>query len=210
MQIGSNSLYDIGSSYTIKLNEKQTLVIDDDPIAKDQAKAKELAAQKEKEKESAQEAQKSTNSDELSEDEKRLVKELEARDSEVKAHEAAHQAAGGGMTGAASYTYQQGPDGKMYAIGGEVSISMSSGSTPQETIKNARQVIAAAMAASDPSPQDFAVASEARAMETQALQEQAKELLAELEESQGKETYAKEANPFTTQSEKESHFDISA
>ena len=90
------------------------------------------------------------------------------------------------MTGAASYTYQQGPDGKMYAIGGEVSISMSSGSTPQETIANARQVAAAAMAAGDPSPQDYSVAASARVMEMKAQQQLAKQ---QQQEVIGKDTY---------------------
>ncbi len=107
----------------------------------------------------------------LTTDEERVVRDLQSRDSEVKAHEAAHQAAGGGMTGAASYTYQQGPDGKMYAIGGEVSIAMKEGRTPQEKIANARQVAAAAMAPANPSPQDYAVASSARVMEMKAQQE---------------------------------------
>ena len=92
----------------------------------------------------------------------------------------------GGMTGASSYTYQQGPDGKMYAIGGEVSISMKSGSTPEETIANARQIATAAMAAGDPSPQDFAVASSARVMEMKAQQQLARE---QQEETLGKAIY---------------------
>jgi len=212
MQIGSNSLYNIGSNYTIKLNEKQMLVVEDDPVAKDQAKARELTHEKEQEEKKVEEAKKSNSPDDLSDDEKRLVKDLNTRDSEVKAHEAAHQSAGGGMTGAASYTYQQGPDGKMYAIGGEVSISAPTGSTPEETIKNARQIVAAAMAAGDPSSQDFAVASSARAMEMQAQQQKTKEMQAEQEETQGKETYAKEASSLNTSDKDEDYLklDISA
>ncbi|SFV52671.1 SrpA-related protein [hydrothermal vent metagenome] len=186
MQIGSNSLYDIGSSYSIKLNERQTLVVDEDPVAKEPAEAKETSNEKEEKK--AEESKKSSNSEELSEDEKRLVKDLAARDSEVKAHEAAHQSAAGGLAGAASYTYQQGPDGKMYAIGGEVPISMPSSSSPEETIQNARKVASAALAAGDPSPQDFSVASSARVMEMQAVQQKNKEAL---EKQEGQETYAK-------------------
>ena len=212
MQIGSNSLYDIGSNYTIKLNDKQILVVEDDPVAKDRAKSKELSDEKKQEDKKSEQAKKSNSPDELSEDEKRLVKDLASRDSEVKAHEAAHQAAGGGMTGAASYTYQQGPDGKMYAIGGEVSISMPTGSTPEETIKNARQIVASAMAAGNPSPQDFAVASSARMMEMQAQQQKTKEMQAQQEEVQGKETYANEANELNNNSKDEDNlaFDISA
>jgi len=212
MQIGSNSLYNTGSSYTIKLNEKETLVVQEDPLSKSLFESRKATHEKAQEEKKAQESKKSNTPDDLSDDEKRLVKDLSSRDTEVKAHEAAHQAAGGGMTGVASYTYQQGPDGKMYAIGGEVSISMPTGSTPKETISNARQIAAAAMAAGNPSPQDFAVASSARVMEMQAEQQKAKEMQAELEETQGIETYANESASLnsTSKDDNYSKIDISA
>ena len=172
MQVGLSTLYDIGSNYTMPLNDKEILIIEEDTLRKDA-----LSSEKKNQEEKDTNA---VNKEELSPDEERLVRDLQARDSEVKAHEAAHQAAGGGMTGAASYTYQQGPDGKMYAIGGEVSISMKTGSTPQETIANARQIVAAAMAAGNPSPQDYAVASSARVIEMKATQQLAREQQEEL------------------------------
>ncbi len=121
------------------------------------------------------------------------VNKLQARDSEVRAHEAAHKAAGGGLAGSASYSYQRGPDGKMYAIGGEVSISFEKGSTPQETIANARQVAAAAMAPANPSPQDFSVAASARMMELSAQQELVKQLQEEQNQQNGFKTYQQSA-----------------
>ena len=140
----------------------------------------------------------------LTDDEKTVVKDLQARDTEVRAHEAAHQAAGGGMTGGASYTYQKGPDGHMYAIGGEVSISTKGGSNPQEAIANARQVEAAAMAPANPSGQDFAVASSAKIMEMKAQQELSKE---QQEQNKGTQAY-KDAS--TQGNSQLSSFDISA
>jgi len=104
-----------------------------------------------------------------------VVRELSARDAEVRAHEQAHIAASGGMAGSPSYSYQQGPDGKRYAVGGEVSISISSGSTPQETISRAQQVRAAALAPAQPSGQDRAVAAAASQMEQAALRQQSEE-----------------------------------
>ena len=172
MQVGLGTLYDIGSSYTIPLNDEEILVVEEDKERKDAISAQ---TQLEKDEKTSKES-----NEELSPDEERLVRDLQSRDSEVRAHEAAHQAAGGGMTGAASYTYQQGPDGKMYAIGGEVSIAMKSGSTPEETIANARQIAAAAIAAGNPSPQDYAVASSARVMEMKAQQQLASEQQEEL------------------------------
>ncbi|MEO1938757.1 MAG: putative metalloprotease CJM1_0395 family protein [Sulfurimonas sp.] len=172
MQIGLSTLSQIGTNYYIPLNEKEILVVEDDSRSKkEESEVKKL----QKEEKKAQEKQEKQNPQELSEDEKRLVKELQARDSEVKAHEAAHQAAGGGNTGPASFSYQQGPDGKMYAIGGEVSISIKGGATPQEQIANARAIITAAMAPANPSSQDFAVANSAKMMEMKAQQKLAKE-----------------------------------
>lgn len=187
MIIGSSTFTNISSSYTIKLNDEESLEFKKEKVQKtpEQEKKEEL-----KEFESKQSI-KSGATKELSVGEEQLLKDLEARDGEVRAHEAAHQAAGGGMTGAATYTYQQGPDGKMYAIGGEVSISMKSGSTPEETIANARQIASAAMAAGDPSPQDFAVASSARVMEMKAQQQLVKE---RREETLGIQTYSNLTN----------------
>lgn len=121
-------------------------------------------------------AEKKNSPTELSDDDRRIVNELQSVDTKVRAHEAAHQAAGGGMTGGASFTYEQGPDGKMYAVAGEVPISIPSGSTPQENIKNARQAIAAATAPADPSGQDMAVASSAAMMLAKAQQQLTKEV----------------------------------
>jgi hypothetical protein len=202
MQIGSNSLYDIGSSYTIRLNDKEVLVVDEDPLSKSLAESNKKEHQKELDEKKAQEVQQSDNPNNLSVDEQRLLKELTARDSEVKTHEAAHQALGGGLTGAASYTYQQGPDGKMYAIGGEVSISTPTSSNPEEAIRNARTVAASALAAGDPSPQDFAVASSASIMEMKARQQEAKEMQNSNDKQQLQVAYSKDNNS--------SNFDISA
>jgi hypothetical protein len=117
--------------------------------------------------------------EQLTEDEQRLVEQLRARDQEVRQHEAAHQAAGGALAGPASFTYQQGPDQKAYAVGGEVPIALREGRTPDETISNARRVRAAALAPAQPSGQDLQVAASASQLELLAAQE--KRQLAELE-----------------------------
>jgi hypothetical protein len=106
--------------------------------------------------------------DKLTADQQLMLEELRQRDRDVRAHEAAHQAAGGSLTSGASFSYQTGPDGRAYAIGGEVGISLSTGRTPDETIAIARQIRAAALAPADPSGQDLRVASEAAALELQA------------------------------------------
>lgn len=99
----------------------------------------------------------------LSPEQQRVVAELQARDQEVRAHEGAHKAAGGSLAGGMSLSYQTGPDGRRYAVGGEVSIDTGSERDPQATIAKMRQVIAAALAPAQPSAQDRAVAAAARA-----------------------------------------------
>lgn len=118
-------------------------------------------------------AAKSVNGETLSDEEQRVVEQLKQRDVEVRAHELAHVAAGGGhVTSGPSYSYQTGPDGKRYAIGGEVGIdtSMKSGD-PAGNLEKARTIIRAAMAPAEPSSQDVRVAASARAMESRAQQE---------------------------------------
>ncbi|SEQ45898.1 SprA-related family protein [Ectothiorhodospira magna] len=106
---------------------------------------------------------------ELTPEEEQVVRELQQRDREVRAHEQAHIAAGGRyVTGGATYDFQTGPDGRRYAVGGEVSIDTSRPADPQEAIQKARVIHAAALAPADPSPQDHRVAAQARMMEAEA------------------------------------------
>jgi hypothetical protein len=109
----------------------------------------------------------------LTAEQQRQITDLKQRDTHVRQHEAAHQAAGGSLTGAASFSYQSGPDGRSYAVGGEVPIRLASGRTPDETIGNARQARAAALAPSDPSPQDLSVAAAATQLEMSAVRQKA-------------------------------------
>lgn len=104
------------------------------------------------------------------------IRELQQRDRTVRQHEMAHLAASGGLAiSGATYSFQRGPDGVAYAIGGEVRIDVSPGRTPQETIARAATIVAAALAPADPSPQDRAVAAQARQMALQAQQEVARQ-----------------------------------
>ena len=100
----------------------------------------------------------------------REIADLKARDQQVRAHEAAHLTAAGGLArGGAAYTYERGPDGVAYAVGGEVSIDTSPvPGNPAATLAKAQQIQAAALAPADPSAQDRSVASAASAMAAQA------------------------------------------
>lgn len=116
----------------------------------------------------------------LSAAEQAVVDKLEARDRQVRQHEQAHLAAAGGLAiSAASFTYQRGPDGISYAIGGEVRIDTSPGNTPEETLRRAETIRTAALAPAEPSGQDRAVAAAAANMALEARSEIAQAALAE-------------------------------
>lgn len=101
-----------------------------------------------------------------------LLAQLRARDREVRLHEAAHAAVGGRYAGAPAFQYDRGPDGRNYAVGGEVSISTGPvPGDPQATIEKARIIRAAALAPAEPSAQDRRVAAEAAQLELDARSE---------------------------------------
>jgi len=100
------------------------------------------------------------------------VAQLQDRDQEVRAHELAHATVGGASTGAPSYSYQTGPDGKQYAVGGEVSVDLSPiPGDPTATIAKMQKVHAAALAPANPSTQDNRVAASAAQAILQAQSE---------------------------------------
>jgi hypothetical protein len=102
--------------------------------------------------------------------EQRIIDNLAARDREVRAHEQAHISAGGAyVRGGATYEYENGPDGRRYAVGGEVSIDASPvRDNPEATIAKMQVVRAAALAPAEPSGQDRTVAASAARAEGQA------------------------------------------
>lgn len=103
----------------------------------------------------------------------RILDQLRSRDSHVRSHEAAHIGAGGRyVRGGAAFSYQTGPDGRQYAVGGEVGIDSSPvPGKPRETAEKMRVVRAAALAPSDPSAADLSIAAAAANAEAEALAE---------------------------------------
>lgn len=99
----------------------------------------------------------------LAPEEVQLLEQLKQTDRDVRQHEMAHQVTGGPYTGGATYEYEIGPDGKRYAVAGEVPIDYGPvPGNPQATIEKMQTVIAAALAPADPSPKDLQVAAQAR------------------------------------------------
>lgn len=125
----------------------------------------------------------------LTEEEERIVRDLRETDREVRAHEQAHVAAAGGYAGSPRYVTVTGPDGREYAVSGEVDIDASPiPGNPEATIRKLDIVIRAALAPAQPSPQDFAVARAAQQARAEAQRELNEQRRAEQEE-------ARESNP---------------
>lgn len=142
------------------------------------------------------------------------IRELAARDREVKAHEQAHQTVGGQYAGAMEFTYTQGPDGKRYATAGEVGISVGRvPNDPEATLRKAEQVRRAALAPAEPSAQDRQVAAlatqlsmeaqnELRQLERQ-MAEKTEEERSEQRDIQGEDSSKVEANSETQEKRSE-------
>jgi SprA-related family len=117
------------------------------------------------------------------------VRRLREVDRRVRAHEQAHLGAAGQYAVAGpAFTYTKGPDGKLYAVGGEVRIDTSPvRGDPEATIRKMEQVRRAALAPGDPSSQDRTVAAAAARQETEAQAELLREPPAESDRG-GQET----------------------
>ncbi|KOS66487.1 hypothetical protein AEA09_17225 [Lysinibacillus contaminans] len=100
-------------------------------------------------------------SKEVTHQEQATIREMQQTEKSVRAHEQAHKAVGGDVTGPISYTHTTGPEGERYITGGEVSITAGAGSTEEETLQILEKVRSAALAPVDPSPQDLRVAASA-------------------------------------------------
>lgn len=136
-------------------------IADDKTIAQREGNAD--SDQDDAEQEKQQSAEEVSEQEELQlEQELQQIKELKARDTEVRTHEQAHAAVGGQYAGSPSYEYQRGPDGTNYAVGGEVPIDVGViNGDPQATIEKMQTVRAAALAPAEPSGADRAIAADA-------------------------------------------------
>lgn len=109
----------------------------------------------------------------LTPQQRRQVQQLKRVDAKVRAHEQAHlRAAGPHAQGGPQFEFVRGPNGRRYAVAGEVSLDTSPEDTPEETIRKMERVRVAALAPSQPSPQDRNVASQASSRLNRARQKQ--------------------------------------
>ncbi len=106
--------------------------------------------------------------DQLTTSERADLAGLRQRDQQVRQEEKAHAAVAGDLAGPISYTYQLGPDGRQYAVGGSVGVQARTVTgDPIEAMRLSGRMAAAANAATNPSAQDFATARQAYAFASQ-------------------------------------------
>ncbi len=131
------------------------------------------------------------------------LKKLQARDREVHAHEQAHlSAAGQYAKGGASFTYQRGPDGKSYAVGGEVRLDTTPiADNPEATLLKAETIRRAALAPATPSGQDRSVAAQAGKMALEARTEIQKQRTEEQSQPQDLEQRLKQSGALDSEAQ---------
>ena len=154
------SVADVGPAYEVDISEESKA------ISRIEEPAARQVAVSEKQQKLTEQSQK--DKDQQNWRIQSEVARMKSTEQRIRAHEAAHMAAGGAFAGGVSYMYSKGPDGKMYITGGEVPIQAPEGKTPEETIENMQIVRRAALAPADPSAQDLAVAAAAMQIESRA------------------------------------------
>jgi len=149
--------------------QSKTPLTDQSLAAQDKSISEKEQSQQQAEDQKDQKSSSKSNNQELDNDELKLVNNLRSRDREVRAHEQAHAAVGGNLAGAPQLSFTTGPDGKRYAVAGEVSIDTSGvANDPAASIQKFAQVQRAALAPAEPSSQDRKIAAQASVSENEA------------------------------------------
>ncbi len=89
----------------------------------------------------------------------RVLEKFKKADAQIRSHEQVH-ATIGQTTAPISYNYQKGPDGKMYAVGGNVRFDTSIPDDPKAAAFKLDQLSRAATGVSDPSEADTMIANQ--------------------------------------------------
>ncbi len=96
-------------------------------------------------------------------DYERVLEKFKSMDSNIRSHEQAH-ASSGTTTTPIQYSYQVGPDGKMYATGGHVRLDTSIPSDPKSAAIKLDQIKRSATSSVDSSSADMSIASSVNLM----------------------------------------------
>ncbi len=162
----------VSAQYPQVQDQQQAKVNERDANQQQQGQQQQGQQQDQQQTDSDQSSARQRGQQDLSESEQKKVDELADRDQEVRTHEMQHQAVGGQYARAANFEFERAPDGKRYAVGGEVSIDVSEvANDPQATIAKMQQVQRAALAPAEPSAQDRQVAAQAQQKAAAAQQE---------------------------------------
>lgn len=129
----------------------------------------------------------SASSRQLNQAQQRQVDELRESDRKVRQHAEAHVAAGSGVIRSGpQYSYTYGPDGRQYATSGDVAFDTSREQKPEANIDKGQRLQTAALAPSQPTPEDYQVAAIGKDMVTSGQQD--------LASRQAEETRQQQAN----------------
>lgn len=113
---------------------------------------------------------------ELNSQERAELRELQARDAQVRAQEIARLGAAGALAmSGARFRYTTGPDGKKYATDGEVPINTARESDPQAALEKARRLREAALVGKGPAAVDLRLTAMSMQMALQASSELARQ-----------------------------------
>lgn len=93
-------------------------------------------------------------------DYERVLDKFKSKDSEVKAHEQAH-ATNSSSNSTVKYNYQMGPDGRLYAVGGEIRLDTSIPKDPTRALSKLDELIRASSAPSELSQADMQISRSA-------------------------------------------------
>jgi len=99
-------------------------------------------------------------------DYERVLEKFRNKDREVKLHESLHSSLLGKNV---SYRYQIGPDGKLYAIGGETKLDTTLPKNPKEALYKIDQIKKAATASPNLSNADLNIANSADVVKARLL-----------------------------------------
>lgn len=183
----------IDSNFTKILNSQPTHRIDTNQMVP-AIERPEVAAQgfRQNAPQQNKDAKVATDTFELTDEEKKIIQELKARDREVRVHEQQHRAAAGQYARSMSFDYQVGPDNQRYAVGGQVNLDTSAiPNDPEATIEKMKQIKRAALAPAEPSGKDRQVAAQS---DREIMKQQAK--LEKLKREEAAEAYAASGQSF--------------
>ena len=105
----------------------------------------------------------------LTKEQQQMVAQLSSLHDKVTQHQQAKASVGGQYASSPQYLWTVGPDGKRYAVSGNVALDVSPESEPESTVSKMEIVKRAALAPQQPDPQDRRIALVAEGLRAEAL-----------------------------------------